>query len=186
MLAIGQLAYATTTIEFSPGEAGVAGPTPGNLILLDGSGIFSSYGLAFSDTTYWAYDNRFPPAGSDNYGITTTGGPDNFAAVVFTTPVSSLTADWVTIMTNAIYMEAYDSGNNLLSIQSATGLMTDPSWGSFTFAGLGPIAKMRFYDQTGAVGVGKLSFTPIPAPGAILLGSIGIGVVSWLRRRKTL
>jgi hypothetical protein len=187
MLAVGiPVANASITVEFSDTEEPAASPPfYGKLVLLDGSGLFCSYGLAFEDTTYWAYDSRFLNAGIDNYGITTTSGPDSLMTVVFTTEATEVTADWLTIFGNSIYATAYDSGGVALGTQSATGL-SGTSYGSFTFSGLGNIAEITFHDTNGMIGVGRLEFEPVPVPGAILLGGIGIGCVSWLRRRKTL
>ena len=172
-------ANAGVTVEFSE----VSLPS---LTLLDGTLHFNPYGLAFEDTTYYAVDSRFIGAGVDDRGITTTGGADNIMTIAFLDPVVSFTVDWTTISGSDIYATGYDSGGGVVIAFSASGLPGPTDYGTFGYALGTPVSKLTFHDGTGQIGVGRIEFEAIPAPGAILLGGIGVGVVSWLRRRRTL
>jgi hypothetical protein len=94
------------------------------------------------------------------------------APVAFSAP-ASLTFG-VSDMTTPLLQQAFVIGSNLENI-------TIPAGATRLFFGLN-----NGYEWTNNVGELSVTVSTIPAPGAILLGSIGAGLVGWLRRRRTL
>jgi hypothetical protein len=93
----------------------------------------------------------------------------------------------------SIVVTAWDSSLNQLD-QLVAGTGNGASVGPVTLSGDGTsIYAITWYDPVNGgpadYDVAELmdvSIEVIPAPGAILLGSIGVGFVGWLRRRRTL
>jgi len=96
---------------------------------------------------------------------------------------------------DSIVVEAWDGSSTLLDSFSGVTDDGDPIGPETLDAGFGKaIYKLTWKDPVGSnpqikydlASLNGITIEVIPAPGAILLGSIGVGFVGWLRRRRTL
>jgi len=152
------------------------------------SNQYAPQGVIFSAATYNLPKTSLNGAMPSAPVLRPDGGPSMFAGdfwMQFTIPVLDVDFDsgyWDSVGTAVI--DVYDPSAVLLTSLTNAGTGVE----HFGISGLGQIGKIYFNSVADAAGgdIDNLGFTPIPAPGAILLGSIGVGLVGWLKRRRTL
>ncbi len=77
-----------------------------------------------------------------------------------------------------VYPITDDESFKLLSFPVPIGLLTGSDTVTLTY--------LDTQSEGFAINFSELTINVVPAPGAILLGGIGVGIVGWLRRRRTL
>ncbi len=135
--------------------------------------LFARYPSSQSQPSFvgtGSYDNGGAP-----------GGWDGTIRIDLALPASRVGVGIMNSVGGPEFVSVYDSTGSLLeSYQVAAGTNVYPviTRGSYDIS--------RFVITGDFFGIDDLQFNAIPAPGAILLGSIGAGLVGWLRRRRTI
>ncbi|MBP7052021.1 MAG: hypothetical protein KBE65_13485 [Phycisphaerae bacterium] len=193
---------AGTTINFDDDEApdsfgetnslteayaglGVHFAGPGDLdggAILDQSGNFG----------VWALSARNFLAFNRNSRMSDGGVPQDPETILFDSLMSEVSiyaaGGWEV---DTFIMDAYDASGTLVD----TDTITTADWGLLSVssaAGIRRVVLTQVSDVDNAFVYDDLSFTvlsggpAVPAPGAILLGTLGTGLVGWLRRRRAL
>ncbi len=176
----------------SDGDGEGAWPTPdGKIYATDPKAISLPAGQSFNPSTpdlVFGHNGNFP-------NIFWGQGKLHFRADFTSALATEVSLDFIGPRENAKFtgeLYAYDAGGTYL-----TSKVTDPLGHNvvetLTVSDAGGIAYILAHGlethpgvSWDIIGIDNMQWEAIPAPGAILLGSLGVGLVGWLRRRRTL
>jgi hypothetical protein len=161
-------------------------------------------GLSYSGITFGFRVGGLPSTDAIYHGIgpgtltylqdpTLEGTTAGILTLDFSTPTDMLefgvALNSYDAVTPAYVVKLYDPSYALIgTFTEDTSPLVLWSEGQFTYSGsMVRRAVIGFNGQAASrFALDNLTINPIPAPGAVLLSSIGLGLVNWLRRRRTL
>jgi len=157
------------------------------------SGVTFGFKVGASPSTDAVYNGIGPGTLTYLQDPTLEGTTKGILTLDFSTPTDMLefgvALNSYYAATPAYVVRLYDSSYSLIgTFAKNTSPLILWSEGQFTYSGTKVRRAVIGFNEQAAnrFAFDNMTINPIPAPGAVMLSGIGLGLVNWLRRRRTL